>query len=62
MWLFEDGEVKSLLTYAVVVNTDDTGLYCGLQSVRKRSVQVVFYPQIQLFKKKHKNTKRYQVS
>lgn len=29
LWLFEVGEVY-LLTFVVVVNTGDTGLYCGL--------------------------------
>ena len=59
MWLFEDGEVKSLLTDAAVVNSDDTGLYCGLQSVWKRSVQFVFYPKAQQMKLNHENTKMY---
>lgn len=55
MWSLEEEEVKSLLTYAVVINTDDTGLYCELQSVRKRSIKVVFYPQVELLKNKHEN-------
>lgn len=58
MRLLEEGEVKSLLTYTVVINTDDTGLYCELQLVRKRSIKVVFYPHAELLKNKHENTKR----
>lgn len=60
MWLLEEGE--SLLTYAVVINTDDTGLYCELESVRQRSIKAVFYPQVELVKNKHENTTRYIVN
>ncbi len=51
-----------MLTYAVAINTDDTGLYCEFESVRKRSIKVVFYPQVELEKNKHENSTKYIVN
>ena len=52
----EEGEIKCLLTLAADINTDDTGLYYEFQSVRKRPIKAVFYPQLEQLKSEHEHT------
>ena len=56
-----EGEIKCLLTLAAVIKTDDTGLYYEFQSVRKRPIKAVFYPQLELLKSEHEHTQMYTV-